>query len=76
MTLADLKKGESVKVVALKGDNTVRQQLISMGLTVGKVISLRNSAPFGDPRIYNVMGYELSLRNRDAQKIQVEQAEA
>ncbi|MEG3640728.1 FeoA family protein [Magnetococcus sp. PR-3] len=72
MTLADLKKGEKMRVASLKCSDDERNRFISMGLTKGKEITLRNQAPFGDPRIYTVMGYELTLRNKEAQKIMIE----
>ncbi|WP_143814575.1 FeoA family protein [Magnetofaba australis] len=70
--LSELKFGVSAKITALQLDGVQRQRLLTMGLVIGKEIRLRNRAPFGDPRIYTIMGYDLTLRNKDAEKILIE----
>ncbi|OSM07247.1 FeoA family protein [Magnetofaba australis] len=72
MKLTDLKQGQIAKITSLQMEGVNRQRLLTMGILVGKEIHLRNLAPFGDPRIYTVMDYDLTLRNADAEKIQVE----
>ncbi|ABK44238.1 FeoA family protein [Magnetococcus marinus MC-1] len=72
MTLVELKKGTKVRVMDFKCSNEERSRFISMGLTPGKEITLRNQAPFGDPRVYTIMGYDLTLRNAEAEKILIE----
>ncbi|MEG3639364.1 FeoA family protein [Magnetococcus sp. PR-3] len=72
MTLADLQKGQNARIATLKGSDQERNRLIAMGLTSGKEVSLHHAAPFGDPRIYTIMGYDLSLRNREAKMIHIE----
>ena len=32
-------------------------------------ITLERAAPMGDPRAYSLMGYRLSLRNKDARNV-------
>ena len=43
-----------------------------MGITKGVEIYVRKVAPLGDPIEVTVRGYELSLRNADAEMIVVE----
>ncbi|MEO5367140.1 MAG: ferrous iron transport protein A [Magnetococcus sp. WYHC-3] len=72
MTLNQLEKGQTARIAGIEGDTVSQNRLISMGLVTGREISLRNKAPLGDPRIYAVMGYELTLRNQDAMKVQIQ----
>ena len=71
-TLRDVKIGESVKVMALKGEGPVKRRIMDMGITKGVVINLRKVAPLGDPIEVHVRGYELTLRKSEAEKIEVE----
>ena len=71
-TLNELELGETAKIIGIDADTVSQNRLNSMGVVKGKPITLRNKAPFGDPRIYNVMDYELTLRNADAQMVQIE----
>ena len=44
-----------------------------MWITPGAVIFVRKMAPLGDPMEVTVRGYELSLRKRDAEIIEIEE---
>ena len=46
--------------------------VLSMGITKGTLITVRKTAPLGDPIELHVRGYELSLRKSDAELIEVE----
>lgn len=71
-TLKDAKVGETVKVVKLTGEGTVKRRIMDMGITKGVDIYIRKVAPLGDPVEVTVRGYELSLRKADADMITVE----
>jgi ferrous iron transport protein A len=71
MTLADIKSDKTVQIVGLEGDDASKRRLMALGIVRGKDISLETLAPFGDPRIYSILGYRLTIRNDDAQKILV-----
>jgi ferrous iron transport protein A len=71
MTLADIKNEQAVQIVGLEGDDASKRRLMALGIVRGKDISLETLAPFGDPRIYSILGYRLTIRNDDAQKILV-----
>ena len=43
-----------------------------MGIVEGQKISVKQRAPFGDPISIETLGYTLSLRNCEAQAIEVE----
>ena len=70
-TLRDVKIGESVKVKALKGEGPVKRRIMDMGITPGATVFVRKTAPLGDPMEITVRGYELSLRKRDAEIIEI-----
>lgn len=46
--------------------------MIDMGITPGVRITVRKSAPLGDPIEVNVRGYELTLRKREAKLVELE----
>ncbi len=71
-TLRDVKVGETVKVVKLRGEGAVKRRIMDMGLTKGTEVFVRKVAPLGDPVELTVRGYELSLRKADAEMIEVE----
>jgi ferrous iron transport protein A len=68
LTLADLSPGQSGCVVKVD-DDSLGHNLAAMGLVRGTTVSLNRTAPMGNPRIYAVKGYQLSLRNEDARKV-------
>lgn len=71
-TLRDVKVGQTVRVVKLRGEGAVRRRIMDMGITKGVEIHVRKMAPLGDPMEVNVRGYELTLRKADAEMIEVE----
>ena len=72
MTLREVKKGQSVKVVKLNGEGAVKRRIMDMGITKGTEIFVRKVAPLGDPVEVTVRGYELSVRKADAEMVEVE----
>ncbi len=71
-TLKNTPCGETVRVVRLLGEGSVKRHIMDMGITKGASIYVRKVAPLGDPVEITVRGYELSLRKADAEMIQVE----
>ena len=72
MTLKETAVGQSVTVIRLTGEGSVKRRIMDMGITKGVTVFVRRVAPFGDPVEVTVRGYELSLRREDAQMIEVE----
>jgi len=70
-TLADLTDSKVVRITGLHGDTSSKRRLMALGIITGKKIALETSAPMGDPRIYSILDYRLSLRNDDAKNITV-----
>ena len=72
MTLSELEPGQQGEVVRIDStDSVFKRRLASLGLVPGAPVSLDRSAPFGDPRIYIVMGYCLGLRNSEAANVAI-----
>lgn len=69
VTLADLGPGETGIVEAIDVDVSLRRRLNALGVVKGTEIAVGHVAPMGDPRVYRLLGYQLSLRNEDARKI-------
>ncbi|MGB9770244.1 MULTISPECIES: DtxR family transcriptional regulator [Caldisericum] len=73
LTLADLKVNESGKVVSIDEQaQKLKSKLLSMGVVPGTIVKVEKVAPLGDPIDILVLGYHLSLRKNEAEKIFVE----
>ncbi len=72
ITLYDLSEGDEGIILKIKGRGQFRQRLSEMGFVVGKKVSVIKKAPLRDPVEYKIMGYHISLRNSEAQLIEVE----
>jgi Fe2+ transport system protein FeoA len=65
--LRDLSVGSLAKIDHIQDTHrSYRSKLLSMGLTKGTVIWVKNIAPFGDPVLIAVRDFELSLRKDEA----------
>src|SRR5450759_3885218 len=71
-TLYDLAEGEAGIILKIKGRGQFRQRLSEMGFVVGKKVLVIKKAPLRDPIEYKIMGYHISLRNSEAQLIEVD----
>jgi ferrous iron transport protein A len=58
-------------VVAVGGDVDVRRRLLEMGFTSGASVEVIRRAPLGDPIEFRLRGYCLSLRDEQAQFVQI-----
>lgn len=70
-TLRSAKIGETVTVKKLNGEGAVKRRIMDMGITKGTEVYVRKVAPLGDPIEVTVRGYELSLRKRDAEMVEI-----
>lgn len=71
MTLADLTPGSKGTIVKIRGRGAFRKRILEMGFVAGKQVSMIQRAPLMDPVEYNVMGYNVSLRNSEARLIEI-----
>jgi ferrous iron transport protein A len=72
MTLYDLPQGSRGIVRNIEGENRLKRRLSEMGLVRGAHVEVRQTAPLGDPRLYAVAGFQLSLRNEEARSVILE----
>ena len=72
MTLDKLKENESARIINTGGTGALRHHLLDMGLTPQTVVTLRKTAPMGDPIEIELRGYELTLRLAEAENIEIE----
>jgi len=71
MLLSDLKTGEKAVIAKVSGHGGFRKRLIEMGFIRGKEVRTVLNAPLRDPVEYEVLGYKVSLRREEAEKIEV-----
>ena len=72
MTLKEGKTGMTLKIKQID-DSSLKERLMTMGLTPGTKIKVLRAAPLGDPVAISVRSYNLALRRADAEKVTVEQ---
>ena len=70
-SLSQLGVGCCGQVVAVSGDADVRRRLLEMGFCNGAAVEVVRRAPLGDPIEFRLRGYHLSLRDEQAQFIQI-----
>ena len=66
-TLDKFLVGEKGIVKIVNGEGKIKRRLFDMGITPGVEIYLRKKAPLGDPIEITLRGYELTLRNSEAE---------
>ena len=71
MKLSELKTGEQGVIIKVTGHGGFRKRIIEMGFIKGKTVEVLLNAPLQDPVKYRVMGYEVSLRHQEADRIEV-----
>ena len=71
MKLNELSVGRCATIRAVGGTGALRRHLLDMGLTPGTAVTLRKTAPMGDPVELELRGYELTLRLADAENIEI-----
>ena len=74
MTLKDLEIGKSGRVLTVGGEKRLRRRLLDMGITPGTLITVKKTAPMGDPIELFIRGYALTIRLEEAGKITIEEA--
>lgn len=62
MTLDQLPIGHTGKILAVNGEGALRRHLLDMGLTPHTKVTLKKTAPMGDPLELFLRDYSLTLR--------------
>lgn len=71
MLLSELKTGEKAVIVKVSGYGAFRKRIIEMGFIQGTEIEVILNAPLKDPIKYRIMNFEVSLRRKDAESVEV-----
>ena len=71
MKLSELQTGEKGVIVRVHGHGSFRKRLIEMGFIQGKEVTVVLNAPLKDPIEYEIIGYRISLRREEADRIEV-----
>lgn len=71
MRLSDLNTGERAVIVKVYGHGSFRKRIIEMGFVKGNEVKVILNAPLKDPIEYEIIGYKISLRREEADKIEV-----
>ncbi|HML37779.1 MAG TPA: FeoA family protein [Bacillota bacterium] len=74
MTLDKLKTGNKGIITSVGGSGALRRRLLDMGLTPNTTVMVRKVAPLGDPIELFLRSYELTIRQEDAKKIEIQEA--
>ncbi|NDR53012.1 FeoA family protein [Actinomyces sp. 565] len=71
--LATLPRGTRARITAVSADRgeALSRRLADLGFEPGRMIEVGRRAPLGDPTVYHVADYEISLRHQDAALVSV-----
>ncbi len=73
-SLDSIANGTTVLVKSIKASD-LKVKLLEMGFFEGKELRVLYRAPLGDPMAIDIGGYVLSLRNEEAEQVEVESIE-
>ena len=73
MTLANLRPGQTGRIVKIGAFGPLKRRLMDMGIVPGTDVMVEKVAPMGDPVEVCLKSYHLSLRKGEAEKIEVEE---
>lgn len=72
MNLRRMKKNQSGHIFSITANGELGRRIRDMGLVPGTRVTIQGRAPLHDPVALRVLGFTLTLRNSEADYIQVE----
>jgi ferrous iron transport protein A len=72
LNLRRMRRHQSGTIAAISAAGEMGRRIRDMGLVPGTRITIQGRAPLNDPVALRLMGFTLTLRNREADFIQVE----
>ncbi len=72
ISLRNMQVNQSGKIAAIKTGGELGRRIRDMGLVNGATITVQGRAPLNDPVSLRIMGFTLTLRNNEADFIDVE----
>lgn len=73
--LSELHDGETGVIININGHGAFRKRITEMGFIKGKTVKVIKNAPLQDPVEYEIMGYNISLRRKEAAMIEINPAD-
>ena len=64
-----MKPGDKALIKSIYGDEKFTKRLLALGCIEGTEVTLKATAPLGDPIIINLRGFNLAIRKNDAKNI-------
>ena len=74
ISLRQMLPDQSGVIARVKANGELGRRIRDMGLIPGKEIKIQGRAPLNDPVALRIMGFTLTLRNNEADHIEVEVA--
>lgn len=71
MRLSEVKNKETVIITKVLGHGSFRKRITEMGFVKGKEVTVIKNAPFNGPTEYKILDYNITLRNTEANLIEV-----
>lgn len=72
LMMRQMKKNQSGTIAAVKVGGELGRRIRDMGLNPGAHVKIQGRAPLNDPVALRVRGFTLTLRNSEADHIEVE----
>ncbi len=72
LKLREMEKNQAGVISSIKAGGAMGRRLRDMGMVRGTEIKIKGRAPLNDPVALRVMGFTLTLRNNEADYIEVE----
>ena len=72
ISLRQMRVDQTGTITFVKGTGELGRRIRDMGLIPGKEIKIQGRAPLHDPVSLRIMGFTLTLRNNEADHIEVE----
>lgn len=72
ITMRQMKKNQTGTIAVIHAAGELGRRIRDMGLVPGTALKITGRAPLKDPVALRVMGFTLSLRNNEADLIEVE----
>jgi ferrous iron transport protein A len=72
ISLRNMERKQSGTIAAVKANGELGRRIRDMGLVPGAEVTIQGRAPLKDPVAIRLMGFTLTLRNSEADFIEVE----
>ena len=72
LTMRQMSENQSGTITSVRAGGEMGRRIRDMGLIPGAEVKIQGKAPLNDPVALKVMGFTLTLRNNEADYIEVE----